>query len=104
MKLKRYSHKLRWVNLEFEFRSIGPRGVIEKRVRYDTTMRHGIEVVNVALGDYNENTGDVDYKAKSNNRDTDLVMATVASICLRILALCPTVRLYAEGATPARNR
>jgi hypothetical protein len=104
MNMKRYPYRLKWVNVQYEFESIGPNGVIKKVVSYCTATRRNEEVVNLALGDWDEQARCFDYKANSKNRDTSMVLATVASTCVNMMFLHPAVRVYAEGFTPARTR
>lgn len=103
MNMKRYPYRLTWVSIKFEFDSIGPRGVINKVVGYKTKSDNK-DLINLSLGDWNEQLRKVDCEAKSGNDDTNMVLATVAATCLAMVDLYPEIQVYAEGATDSRNR
>ena len=64
----------------FKFVSKGPKGEIPKLIMYQkTTIK---DVYNLAFGDWNETTNDIDDKAISNNNDSEKILATVASTVL----------------------
>jgi len=77
MKLPKYplasSDKL----LTFEFISEGPKGLIYKLVRYQPTNLK--DVYNLAFGDKDHLTGDIDDTAISNNGDSEKVLSTVVA-------------------------
>ncbi len=102
--MRKYQYRLKWLKVQFEFDSIGPRGVIKKIVDYQTRVFRDEEMVNLGLGDWNEQGLYADDRITSNNRDTNMVLATVASTCLNMIELHPSIQLLAEGNTPARNR
>ncbi|HMJ68769.1 MAG TPA: hypothetical protein VK508_07730 [Cyclobacteriaceae bacterium] len=102
--MKKYPYLLKWVNVVFEFESIGRKGLIKKIIEYQTRTFLGEDVVNLALGDWNEERRYAEDDITSNNGDTNMVLATVASTCVEMMSLHPTIRVLAEGATPARNR
>lgn len=88
--------------LEFEFVSEGPKGKIVKMVRYSTTEIPGM--YNFAFGDKNHITGGINDLTRTNNGDTEKVLATVASTLLIFSEHFPGAAIYAEGSTMARNR
>jgi hypothetical protein len=104
MNMKKYSYQLKWVHVRFEFKSLGPKGTIKKIIEYQTRDFLGEEVVNLALGDWNEAFLKTVDDVTSNNGDTNMILATVASSCVDMMSLHPEIRLLAQGITPARNR
>jgi len=61
----------------FEFISEGKRGLIYKLVRFQKTNLK--DVYNLAFGDKNHLTGDIDDTIISNNGDSEKVLTTVAA-------------------------
>lgn len=59
---------------------------------------------NLAFGDYDDYTGDLDDLSISDNKDTQQVLATVASTLVVFLEKHPTAWVVAEGSTKARTR
>lgn len=61
----------------FEFISEGPKGEIPKLIKLsETTLK---DFYNLAFGDKDSQTGDIDDKAVLNNGDSEQVLATVVS-------------------------
>ena len=87
---------------QFFFESIGPKGVIQKAVVF--TLLYEPNIYNLALGDINSITGDIDDQIVTDNSDTPTVLATIYRVSLYYLTINPTHRLYVEGNTPTRNR
>lgn len=86
----------------FEFVSEGPHGLIRKQVRYQKTAEEG--VYNLALGDVNSETNEVDYKIITDNKDAEKVLATVAKTVFIFMRNFPETRIYAQGNSIARTR
>ena len=63
--------------MTFEFISEGPRGLIHKLVRFQPTNLKG--VYNLAFGDKDHTTGEIDDTVISNNEDSEKVLATVVA-------------------------
>jgi len=61
----------------FEFVSICRKGRIKKMVQYSQMSVEGY--YNLAFGDFNEETGDMDDRVITNNGDSLKVLSTVAS-------------------------
>ncbi len=90
-------------NLEvFEFISEGQKGVIRKLIHFQET--NDPDVFNLAFGDKNPETGDLEDLAVSNNGDTEKVLATVVSALYAFFDKHPDVLVYATGSTLARTR
>ncbi|QZO87332.1 DUF6934 family protein [Riemerella anatipestifer] len=102
MKLPKYplasSDKL----MTFEFTSEGQKGLIEKLVRFQETNVKN--VYNLAFGDKDLTTGDIDDKVISNNGDSEKVLATVAATLYAFTDKYPNAWIYATGSTKSRTR
>lgn len=59
---------------------------------------------NLAFGDKNPDTGELDDLAISNNCDTEKVLGTVVSALYAFFNRNPEALVYATGSTPARTR
>lgn len=86
----------------FEFVSEGPNRLIHKLVRYQATNLHG--VYNLAFGDKDLSTGDIDDTTVSNNGDSEKVLATVVATIFAFTDRYPDAWVYATGSTKARTR
>ena len=102
MKLPKYplasSDKL----MTFEFISEGPKGLIHKIVRYQSTNLK--DVYNLALGDKDHTTGYINDTVISNNGDSEKVLATVVSTVYAFTDKYPDTWIYATGSTKSRTR
>jgi hypothetical protein len=102
MKLPKYplasSDKL----MTFEFISEGQNGLIHKLVQYQQTNLK--DVYNLAFGDKDHTTGDIDDTVISNNGDSEKVLATVVATAYAFTDKYPDVWIYATGSTKARTR
>lgn len=86
----------------FEFTSEGPNGKITKIVQYAPTNLK--DVFNLAFGDKDHQTGEIDDPTISNNGDSEKVLATVVATVYAFTDKNPEVWVYASGSTVARNR
>ena len=102
MKLPKYplasSNKL----MTFEFISEGQNGLIHKLVRYQATNLK--DVYNLAFGDKDLTTGDIDDNVISNNGDSEKVLATVVATAYAFTDKYPDTWIYATGSTKSRTR
>nr|MBK9652309.1 hypothetical protein [Bacteroidota bacterium] len=102
MKLPKYplasSDKL----LTFEFISEGQKGLIHKLVRYQPTNLK--DIYNLAFGDKDHSTSDIDDTVISNNGDSEKVLTTVVATLYAFTDKYPDVWIYATGSTKARTR
>jgi hypothetical protein len=103
MNLERYSYLPANNFKGYSFYSEGPNGKIKKTVVYSILWNDPI-VYNLAFGDENPETGNIDDAAKSNNQDRDKVLATVAVTIIDFLNTHGNFPVYAQGSTPARTR
>ncbi len=102
MKLPKYplasSDKLQ----TFEFISEGKKGLIYKLVQYKQTNLKNI--YNLAFGDKDHSTGEIDDTIISNNGDSEKVLSTVVGTIYAFTDKYPTAWIYATGSTKARTR
>jgi hypothetical protein len=104
MDLERYEYLTNKSFLDYEFYSEGPNGKVRKVVSYSLRNTNGISYFNLYLGDWNEETKQVDYKAITNNQDCTKVLATVATTVVEVTSHFPDMAVYAIGSTPSRTR
>ena len=86
----------------FEFVSEGTKGNIVKMVQLSPTNLKGL--YNLAFGDKDHLTGEIDDLAISNNGDSEKVLATVAATVYAFTDKYPDAWIYATGSTKARTR
>ena len=85
----------------YEFLSEGPKGTIKKVVLYQE-IDDGL--YNLAFGDWDEKNQRIDDRARSNNKDMTMVLATVASTVVDFIKHHPEAMLIGKGSTPGRTR
>ena len=102
MKLPKYPLASSDKMMTFEFVSEGSKGLIHKLVKYQPTNLKGL--YNLAFGDKNLETGEIDDMVISNNGDSEKVLATVVSTVYAFTDKYPDVWIYATGSTKARTR
>ena len=88
--------------MTFEFISEGPRGLIHKLVRFQPTNLKG--VYNLAFGDKDHTTGEIDDTVISNNEDSEKVLTTVVATVYAFTEKYPDTWIYATGSTKSRTR
>lgn len=86
----------------YEFISEGPKGKIHKLVKFGETNMPG--VYNLAFGDKDEQTDEIDDTVVSNNGDSEKVLATVVATVYAFSKQHPDAYIYAAGSTKARTR
>jgi hypothetical protein len=85
----------------YEFLSTGPNGTIKKAVHFNKVRTN---LFNLSFGDWDERSRHLDDRARSNNRDREKILATVASTVVDFMAYHPHAILFARGSTQARTR
>jgi hypothetical protein len=88
--------------MTFEFISEGPKGLIHKLVRFQPTNLK--DVYNLAFGDKDLTTGEIDDAVISNNEDSEKVLATVVATVYAFTDKYPDTWIYATGSTKSRTR
>ena len=102
MKVEKYHLKADNTFTHFEFISVGSKGAIRKMIEFQTTSFPNL--FNLALGDKNAETGEIDDLAISNNGDTQKVLGTVVAALYTFFDKNPEAIVYATGTTQARTR
>lgn len=101
LNLDKYSYRTNHSYLDYEFESIGPKGIIKKVTRF---IEIGINIYNFGFGDLNEKTGEISDTVVSNNEDGDKVLATIASIIYDFTGVYTKAAVFIQGTTAARTR
>ncbi|CAM3963692.1 hypothetical protein B0A58_16045 [Flavobacterium branchiophilum NBRC 15030 = ATCC 35035] len=102
MKLPKYPLSSSETLMSFDFISEGHKGLIHKLVKYQPTNIDN--VYNLAFGDKDLQTGEIDDEVVSNNGDSEKVLATVVSTVYAFTDKYPNFSVYASGSTKARTR
>jgi len=102
MKLERYELKAEDSLMVFEFVSDGPKGRILKLVKFSETNLK--DLYNLAFGDKDMNSGELNDLSISNNGDSEKVLATVVSTVYAFTDYHLNSFVYATGSTKARTR
>ncbi len=101
MKLPKYPLASSDKMMTFEFISEG-KSIIHKIVKYQPTNLKGL--YNLAFGDKNLETGEIDDRVISNNGDSEKVLATVVATVYAFTDKYPNAWIYATGSTKSRTR
>ena len=102
MNLPKYELRTEKSLMIFEFVSEGYKGEIPKIVKFTETSLKGM--YNLAFGDKNVGTEDIDDTVVSNNGDSEKVLATVVAAVYAFTEHHPEAWVYATGSTKARTR
>lgn len=102
MKIDKYHLKSEANLTVFEFISEGSKGTIRKLIHFQQTNEPGL--YNLAFGDKNHETGEIDDLAISNNGDSEKVLATVVAALYAFFDKHPDAFVYATGSTVSRTR
>ena len=86
----------------FEFISEGPKGQIPKLIKFSETNLK--DLYNLAFGDKNQDTDDINDTTISNNGDSEKVLATVVATIYAFTDKYPESWVYATGSTKGRTR
>ncbi len=88
--------------MSFEFKSIGPKGIIAKVVEYREINVKGYYIL--GFGDKDPQTGYISDLIVTNNNDSKKVLATVARTLYLFTDRYPDAVVIATGSTEARTR
>ena len=102
MNIEQYQLKSGLELLSYEFISEGSKGLIPKRIQFTLVNRQG--VYNLAFGDKDLITGEIDDKVVSNNGDSERVLATVVGALFAFLDEHPDAWIFVAGSTTSRTR
>ncbi|MBS1660779.1 MAG: hypothetical protein JST68_06985 [Bacteroidetes bacterium] len=86
----------------FEFVSEGPKGRIFKLVQFGETNLK--DVYNLAFGDKDPVTGEINDSIVSDNKDSEKVLATVVATVYAFTDKYPHAWIYATGSSKSRTR
>lgn len=87
--------------LDYEFESIGPKGIITKVARFTEI---GKNLYNFGFGDLDTTTGEISDTIVSNNGDDEKILMTVANIIYGFTGNFNGVAVFIMGTTHARTR
>ena len=102
MKVEKYQLKSESNLTTFEFISEGPKGLIRKKIQFQLTSTPNL--YNLAFGDTNPETGEIDDLVVSNNSDSEKVLATVVAAVYAFFNKHPQAYVHATGSSDARTR
>ncbi len=102
MKAEKYHLKTSTQGKRYEFVSEGPKGAIRKLIEFQETRDPGL--FNLAFGDKDPETGEIDDLTVTDNGDTEKVLATVVGAIYAFVNQFPEAFVYATGSTKARTR
>ncbi len=102
MSFEQYDLKADDIFMSFEFVSEGPKGKIVKWIQYMPMGEEGI--FNLAFGDKNFDTGEIDDTIVTDNKDREKVLATVVASVFTFTTYYPHAWVYIEGSTESRTR
>lgn len=85
----------------YYFLSIGKKGILLKVIELAEIEDN---IYNLGFGDYDFSSNRIDDKAKSDNGDTEKVLATVFGILNQFLSENPDKSVFITGSTPTRTR
>jgi hypothetical protein len=102
MNLPKYDIRTGETVFIYEFTSVGTKGSIQKMIDFQYTNLK--DFYNLAFGDKDPITGEIDDKVVSNNGDMEKVLATIVAAVYSFTDRFPEAWIYAEGSTPARTR
>lgn len=104
MNLERYQYSNSNDYHDYEFYSEGPKGRISKMVTFSRIPNSDPAIYNLAFGDLNLVTGELDDSVSSNNQDREIVLATVANTIVEFCNHHGNHYIYAKGSTASRTR
>ena len=102
MNIDKYALKASKNYISFEFVSEGKNGRIQKKIVF--TFVEEFNVWNLGFGDVNNMTGEINDLVKSDNGDSEKILATVAQSVIIFTNYHPDSLVFAEGSTPIRTR
>ncbi len=104
MNLERYQYFNSNDYHDYEFYSEGPKGLISKMVTFSRIRNSNPAIYNLAFGDLNPVTGELDDIVISNNQDRNIVLATVANTIAEFCNHHGNHYIYTKGSTASRTR
>ena len=102
MEQHRYDFETDTTATTYEFVSEGKKGSIKKLVMFQAMRLENY--YNLAFGDKDTLTNDLNDLTVSNNGDTNMVLATVAATVIDFTNRYPDAWVFATGSTASRTR
>lgn len=102
MKLDRYELQAGRNLSTFEFLSEGSKGKIVKLIQFQQMNLPNL--YNLAFGDINLSTGQLDDKIITDNGDSEKVLATIVAAVYAFTGHYPAAWIFATGSTSTRTR
>jgi len=102
MELPKYQISTNEDQTVFKFTSAGPNGKIAKIVLYQPMNEP--DLYNLALGDLDPKTGEIDFDIKTNNGDRDVILATISETVFAFLFNRPYCSIHFKGSDSIRTR
>jgi hypothetical protein len=97
MNLEIYEYTISRDQHTYWFFSHGPKGRIKKCVEFKSASTNTRNMFNLGFGDWDERTQSLNDSTRSNNGDTDKVLATVAHVVLDFTGKFPNAEVFASG-------
>ena len=105
MRLEKYQFVFDRTRTTFDFISEGPKGRILKSVRYTKLKVQGFKnLYNLALGDKEADSSDINDRVVSDNKDLEKILATVANTAIIFNKHHPEAQILIVSDTPSRLR
>ncbi len=101
MKVKGYKYATDTSHLIYTFNSVGRQGIITKVIVYEPVQDN---LYNLAFGDYDSDSGNINDLNVSNNGDTVKVLATVIHTIETFFQYFPDAELMIRGSSDVRIR
>ena len=102
MDLEKYAFWFR--DDRYVFISKGPKGKIEKAVRFYKVADEPFFQYSLSFGDWDERWGRINDRIVTNNGDRQKILATVAAIVIDFTVGNSDAGVFATGSTPSRTR
>jgi len=102
MELPKYQISTNEDQTIFRFVSDGPNGKITKIVIYQSMNEP--DLYNLALGDLDPITGEIDFDITTNNGDRDMILATISETVYSFLFNKSHCSIHFKGSDPVRTR
>src|ERR1700710_3140220 len=99
MKLERYEFELETKRNMYIFFSQGPKGKIKKAVSFHKFFSSSELIYTLVMGDWDDNTDDIDHLVITNNGDRQKVLATVVAILVQFMEKNLNYIVIATGST-----
>lgn len=101
MHLPKYAVTADLEHITYEFISSGPNGNIKKIVKFKMIAP---KFYNLLFGDWDEKLQILRDDTRSNNKDCDKVLATVAATVINFIRYHPDAFLFVRGQTSAKTK